>query len=457
MPGLSNPSSANLASVVAVKQSNVQVSQGLDGYIFASGIQKPEHSNVLSELFPQFTLTALLDLLGRSEGIAAQVWSWNELDRSRKSCTISSGVSGLPTASLTLVTNIADTVPYWIVGDTFRTEAGIIGRVTAVGDAGGFQEITVSTQDGSTWATGEIANSEKIGHIANSFEEGSSAPNSRLFLPGERDNYLNTLRRTVVVTGEALNNRIYLTPDSWYFENENITMKEHQRDVENAIMWHQKSAAGATHKSGDGIFSAIDGNGSGGGTKTYFTGAITETGIQSHIKALKKVSASTEYTVLCGADFMSDVTNALRNYYLGGGVQFGVFSKNGVKAVGLGLQQYQFMGTTVNFVYYSAFDDTAALPFVSTATSTKRNLSNYSLWLNMGNDSKGKKLITLKHNELGGRQRKLVYANVNVMMYPRSSGGDVASGFDGFKKYLLSNIGSEVRCLAQHGVLAANG
>ena len=55
----------------------------LQGYVFQSGIHKPEHSNILSYKYPQYYMTALLERLGPSEGIGRDTFTWNVQDRTR--------------------------------------------------------------------------------------------------------------------------------------------------------------------------------------------------------------------------------------------------------------------------------------------------------------------------------------------------------------------------------------
>lgn len=449
-----NPTQSQINNTIPVANGALKIDRGLSGNIFASGILSPEHSNFLSVRFPQYVGTSMLEQLGSYSGIAQNVWSWSEMARTRKSAVISSGVSGLPTASLTLTTDVAAAAAgdgYFLVGDTIRTESGVTLRITAVGASGGFQTITVVRQDGANIATGNIANSESVGHVASAFGEYSSAPGARKFLPNERYGKLSILRRDCTISGSALTAKTYLEDGSWYYENEMIVMDEFARDRENAIMFGAESADGATVQTGAGIVPMVL---SGGVTNT-FGGGVTENNIQDHITDLIISSPAKEYTVLAGAQFLTDVSQALRDYYVSGGVQFGTFGPSS-KVVGINVETYKFRNVTVNFVHYPTFDDTATLPFAATATASKINYSNFSLWLNMGTEVGGKKLISLKYAELDGQQRKFIYKYEPGMMSIDPSYKYASNGVDGLTGHMLSDIGIELRCLNQHGALYAN-
>lgn len=445
-----NPTQAQIDATVAVKQGDVRVNRGQDDYIFASGILEPEHSDFLSYQFPQYLATAILERIGRADGIGQDVWSWSEQDRTRSGATITAG-SGTG-ASLTLTTDVDNTAigsdGYFIVGDTLRTERGVQIRVTAVGAAGNFQTITVVRVDGTNFVAGDVADTESVGHIGNVFGEYSQAPAGRLYLPNERYNQLQVLRRSCNVSGKALTDRTYLNGGkSWAYEQEMIEMDEFSRDRENTVLFEQLSATGTDEQTTEGIITAVHR----GGIISNYTGAVTEDDIQDHISALRVSSPATEYIAFCGMDFLSEAHKALRDYHISGAIDYGTFA--GYDMVGISLNAYKFMDCTVYFVHYPTFDDQETLPFTGTATADKINYSNYSLWLNLGSQ-RGKKLISLKFKELEGKQRKLLYKHREGMM---ADGPKVATGDDGISSFMLSEMGPEVRNLNQHGALYANG
>jgi len=447
-----NPTQAQIDATTPVKQGDVRINRGQDDYIFASGILDPEHSGLLSYLYPQYLATAMLDRIGRYEAIGQDVWSWSEQDRTRSGATVSSGqpTPGDPTA--TLVTDIdssaTDSDGYYLVGDTLKTESGIQIRVNAVGDAGGFQTITVSKTDGTNFVAGDVADAEALGHIANTFGEYSTAPDGRLYQPNERHNLLQTLRRSCYISGKALTDRTYLNGGkSWAYEQELIEMDEFSRDRENAVMFETESAAGVDAQTCDGIIPSIHR----GGVTSNYTGAVTETDIQDHIAALRISSPAKEYVVFCGMEFLSDAHVALRDYAINGGVDYGAFAN--ANMFGISLSGYKFMDCTIHFVHYPTFDDNETLPYAGTASATKINYSNYSLWLNLGSQ-RGKKLISLKYKELDGQQRKFIYKYEDGMMGDTAK---VANGNDGVATHMLSELAPEVRALNQHGALFANG
>lgn len=431
---------------------NSQQSILLQDYVFKAGIHKREHETLLSYKYPQYYLTALLDRLGASEGIARDTWSWPVMDRTRENIGVTSIaeiVAGATT--LTITTDKVDTKGYVIANDILRTEAGVLVFVVSTGAAGGFQTIVVKRSDNAAFAAGDIAANEKLGHAFNSFGEASNAPEGRLYLPTEEFNYLTILRRSIKVSGTELTNKTILGDGkSWYFTQEELETKEFALDREILVMFGQKAVDG-NRKTSRGVFDYVFEE----GVVTNFIGEVDELSLQDHIKLLKKEGMSNEATVLCGMDYLVGIQRAMKPYLLNGGVSYGSFGAN---TVGLDVQSYKFMGMTIHFTYYQLFEDETVLPFRGVGSDAKINFSNFSLWLDLGKDSVGKKLISLKHKELNGRSRKLVYGyEVGMANAQGAQGGQVNSGVDAFTGHWLSEIGPEVRCANRMGIHKANG
>ena len=445
-----NPTQAQIDATTPVKQGNVLTNRSQDGYIFSSGILDPEHSNILSYQSPQYLATAILERIGSYEGKSQSVFSWSEMDRTRSGASITAGGPAGGETTVTLTTDVdSQTVGsdgYFLVNDTLKTETGVSLIVTAVGVSGNFQTITVAKTDGTTFLATDVANTESIGHIAQSFSEYSDAPGGRLYQPNERYQKMQKIRRSCHISGDALTDRTYFDGKSWAYEQELLEMDEFAKDRENAVMFETISPDTATEQTCDGIISAIHR----GGVISNYTNSVTEQDIQDHIAALRVSSPAKEYVVFCGMDFLSSAHKALRDYHVGGGVDYGTFA--GVDMVGISLSAYKFMDCTVHFVHYPTFDDTETLPYSDGATATKINYSNYSLWLNLGTQ-RGKKLISLKYKDLDGLQRKFLYKNEDGMMGDSSK---VANGKDGVSTHMLSEIAPEVRNLNQHGALYSN-
>jgi hypothetical protein len=430
----------------------------LEGYVFQSGLHKPEHSSILTYKYPQYYLTSLLDRMGASEAVSQTVFSWNILDRTREAGTVSS-IAGLGTATVTFeVTEfdfVADNLGYLIPGDIIRSETGALLRITAVGASVTLtnkQLITAVKVGGGNITSAEINNAMKFGHAFNAFGEGSMGPIGRVFLPVEDYNVTTILRRAVSITGTEFTNRTWLGDgSSWYWEVEDITMKEFARDREHLVLFGKLSDSGV--KVSRGILDWVINEGV---TNGYSKGAgVGEEDIMDHIRQLLVEGGSREYVVLCGSKFLIDTQKALRDYAIGGGVNYGAFGSK--MLVGLSFHAYEIVGVKAYFFYYELFDDAAVLPFAGTPTATVADFSDFSLWLDFGTDSGGKRLLTLKHKELDGVSRKFIHKVIGGMMSPGGAGeGFAASSFDGFEVQYLSEIGLEVRNANRMGILAAN-
>lgn len=437
IPGISTPTSAFTGPYDAVRNPI------LTGYLFNAQLNKPEVSDIVTEKFAdKYKMTTLLNRLGAYKPVADKAYSWFVQDRQRASATVSSGVAGLPTASLVLT---LDTVAaganlgYFIVGDLVRTESGVILKVTAVGDAGGFQTITVVKNDGSNITSGDIANAEKIGHVATAFAEGSTGPNGRLFLPSEKYNYTQIFRRGVKVTGSALTQQSWVNGGAaWYFTNEDYMFDEFAYDQEVAVMFGTRSvnAAGDTTTTGGFIPSLVA-----EGQVVHFTTStgIAETDLQAISTLFMRQAGGNRKLGLCGSEAMADIQAALKGYVLNGSVSYG----NGAE-VGLGIQRYNFAGMTYDFMHYPLFDDDKVLPFVSTSTPTKINWRHAVVFLDMGSSSAGEPNHSIMYRELAGEQRKFIHKIVSGMHGGSGDQGGVASNtFDGFEVSVLAEIGAK--------------
>ena len=423
----------------------------LENYVFQSGIHDPEHSKILTYKYPQYYMTALLDKLGADEPVAQSVFSWSIMDRTRKSATASSIANGT-TATVTITTDIAsDTangnLGYFIVGDVIRLESGELGRVTAVGESGGFQTIDCVRVVGGNWSTSLVLAAMVFGHVFSAFGEASTGPNGRLFLPVEDYNYTQVLRRSVKVSGTEFTNRTILGDGkAWYFTVEDIVRKEFAKDRELLVLLGERNGTGV--KGTKGILSWVTGEGI---INTYASAqGVTEADLQDHIADLLPEGGSNEYLVLCGSTFLKNAQKALKDYAIQGSMSYGTLGKN---MAGLDFAGYQFLGKKIYFAYYELFDDTKVFPFSGTPTSSKINFKDFSLWLDLGSDSAGQKLITLKYKSHGGESRKFIQKMISGMV---GAGEQAAHSGDYFEIQWLSEIAVQVRLANRMGILRSN-
>lgn len=426
----------------------------LEGYVFQSGIHDPEHSKLLTYKYKQYYMTTLLDMLGADEPVAQTVFSWSTQDRTRKSATATTVTNGT-TATATVVTTIPSAVAsgdkgYYIIGDVIRTEAGELGRVTAVGESGGFQTIDVVRVVGGNWSAALIANGFVFGHVATSFGEATAGPEGRLFLPVEDFNYTQILKRGVKISGTELTNRTILGDGSaWYFQMEDILGKEFARDREALVMFGEKSTASSTVKATRGILSWVTSEGI---INTYSSAAgVAESDFQEHIADLLPEGGSAEYLVLCGSTFLKNAQKALKDYAIQGAISYGTLGKN---MAGLDFAGYRFLGKTIYFAYYELFDDTAILPYSGTPSASKINFKDFSLWLDLGSTNTGEKLIKLRYKSHGGISRKFIQTTIPGIF--GFNGASPTSTNDYVEVSMLSDIAVEVHLANRMGILRAN-
>jgi hypothetical protein len=432
----------------------------LQGYVFQSGLHKPEHSSFLSFKYPQYYLTSMSDRLGASEGVAQDTVTWTIMGRTRFGGTLSSLSAG---GSSTITAEITEfdydgsaNFGYLIVGDVILLASGVQARVSAVTVSSVLtnkQKVTLTKQGGGNWTVGasEIANAMTFGHGFNTFGEASDAPTGRLFLPTEATAYLTTLRRSFSVSGDEFTNKIWLDKpyaSPWFTAVEDLNMKEFARDREILVMFGKLQSTGVKTTKGLVQYALDEGVVNG-----YATGTgVSETNIQDQIEDMLVQGCSNEITVLASAKFIKNFQNAMASRYIAAGaIAYGSFGAN---TVGMDFQTYKFMGKTIHLVYYELFDDTAVLP-AATGSATIVNYQDFSLWLDFGSDAGGSH-IQLLHKELNGVSRKFIHAYEVGMMGPNgASSGQVSNGADKFTVHLLSQIGLKVRFPNRLGVLRA--
>jgi hypothetical protein len=117
----------------------------------------------------------------------------------------------------------------------------------------------------------------------------------------EDENYTQIIKRAMKVTGSEMSNKTILGDGkAWYFEVENILMKEFARDREVLVMFGQKANANGIRWT-RGIYDWVTTSGI---LTTYAsTPGVSESDLQAHIQKLVREGGSAEYLVLCGSKF----------------------------------------------------------------------------------------------------------------------------------------------------------
>lgn len=428
----------------------------LESHVFASGIHAPEHSGILSYMYPQYTITSLLERLNATEATAQTVFSWSEMDRTRDSATISSIDAGNGTTELTVTVDVSD---YFVVGDLLINERNVLARVKTVSDS---DTIVITKYPSGNWSTGasgtdiDTDETNKLYHVGTAFAEGSSAPMGRVFLPSEKYNYTTILKRTASVSGSELTNRTYLGESGaspWFWVNEEITMKEFARDQEGVILFGKRTNDSTnTVKVTRGILDYIFNDG--GVTNTYASGTgIVESDLQNMIVDLVVRGGSNEYTVLAGSEAFADIQTALANYAIDGALSYGSFGSN---MGGLDFTSYKFFNKVINVFHYELFDDGKMVPIDQTASANIYNFNHFTLWLDFGTATLGEPNIKLMYKELDGRSRKFVRGMKKGMTDSKTVGdGYVATLDDRFDISFLAEISLKMRNSHRMGALYA--
>lgn len=464
MPASQNPTGALTSGVFAPDSLGNQVGYGKSNYLFQSGMVTPIVSSQIARKLEQYDVPYMLEQLGRAQSITGPTWNWYEMGRLRQGGRITN-VSGSGTTRV-VTTNIAvsaNTAGYITQGRTIFTDYTIPLNVLSVNNAGATQVLTVELQDkindtftlalGST--TVDTTNYVGFGDLASTDVEGGTGLGGRVFIPTEFTNNLNLLKQQRKITRHALKAKLYIsdTDKRYYYDGDEAILKTLNSDAEHAIMWHKKSNVQLGEKmTGDGIFTTVNA----GGTKLLYSNFLLESDLQVWVDKLKKANpGSKEFMVLAGVDAMSDVMRTLRPYVLNGGITYGSLvgtmqSKGNL--VGLDITQYKFNGVILNFMTYNPFNDTATLPFTGLGTSAnlKINFSSMLLALNLGSDSGGTPLISLKHMADSLLITTIIEGTVGIDGMPAKNS---ANSFDGVEVDFIKEIGAETRFAPAHGIM----
>lgn len=384
IPGVNTPSS--ISGTGTGKADN-----GLyTNHIFNTGIEKPQVLETLLVKFPQFYMLDIVEKLGLSKKISLYngTYSWSKMGRTRKGSTVSS-VTNNTTASATITTDIvytdANSAGYWLPNDSFFIpNSGVRGYVTAVGDSGGFQTITVSRVDGANWAVATLAAGMKIGHTGSIYGQGSSGSGGfRSYFPETDYNYSTIARRGIKITRNALKDKVVLGDGSWFYEHEDIEQKEFMKDIDAGLFFgtrYKSSTFGGVSNS-RGLLEYAEEE----GQEVTFSSAIgaQEADLKLLVEQLIPQGGSENILLASGLKLHSDLQSALGNNYRP--VPTSVFQER----TGIKVETYHFMGKNITLLHLPMFHDETIVPQV-TASSVAKDFRNFGIALDLGPVGGGK-------------------------------------------------------------------
>jgi hypothetical protein len=419
----------------------------LDGHIFSAGLQKPQILESLLTKFPEYHLLDVVTKMGLSKKISLYngVYTWNKMGRTRKGSTISAVASGT-TATAVLTTDIAYTdanaAGYWIFNDSFYCpDSGARGVVTAVGDSGGFQTISVARMETGNWSTALINTGFKIGHTGSVYGEGSTGgAGFRSYFPDQDYNYSTTARRSIKVTRNAMKDKTILGNGSWFYEVEDIEQKEFLKDIDATLFFgtRYKSATLGGRSQSRGLLEYAEEEGQVVNFSTV-TGA-QEADLKLLIEGLIPQQGSDKGVLACGVKLFSDLQSALGNNYRP--VPTSTFQeKTGIK-----VQTYEFFGKEISLLHIPMFYDEAIVPSV-TASSTAKDFRNFGIYLDMGSVGGGKSNIEV------GYVQEVTQKAITGMA---SDSYEVSNSFDGVQFELLTEFMPITYMPNRLGLLYAN-
>jgi len=416
----------------------------LSGHIFNAGLEQPEILRDLIVKFPNYWFSKLLDEVPDVSGeIESDIYTWNVMDRTRKSSELNY-ISGTGTAAVVVdAVDIAATgtnLGYFLVGDEVRVmETGVNYRVTAVSDNGGLQRLTLAAFDGGNIVTGDV-DGYHAGHIATGFARGSSGSGgTRVYLPSSAYNVTNIHRRGATIERGVMSQKTYVDDKSWYFKQEDIEQKEFMRDFHGKLLFGQRFK-GTTNQT-RGLIEYAEG----GANLVPFNSAV---GVQESdwvtlAESLIVNQGSDDLVVLMGERIFLQNQQALADRY-----RSIPNSEKPAQLAGLNFTSYEIGNKRFHFKYFDMFSDTAMLPSV-TPSSTAKDFKNVALVLDMGYATPGQRNIQVKYR----KGAKFIQKMITGMASP---GLTASNAYDGLQMELLCEFTSAVLLPNRLGLVYAN-
>lgn len=402
----------------------------LANHIFNAGLEKPEILESLIVKFPHFWFNQLLETIPDMSGsITSREYTWQILDRTRKGATISSLTGGTgATAVLTLdIAASGDDLGYFLVGDVIRVaNSGENGRVTAVGDAGGYQTISVVRSAGGNWSTTLVLAAMKIGHIGTGFAPGSAGSGgTRVHLPGTDYSVMNIQRRGWTIEGGVQAQKTYVGNESWYYKQEDIEQKEFLRDFQASLIFGQLTRNRAGAAQSRGLLEYAEDS----GQKVTFNSAqgVSEGDYISLVEALLPQGGSDDIVMLMGNRIFLDTQVALGDRY-----RSIPNSEKPAQLAGLDFQSYAIGGKKLHFKMFDVFSDPAIVPEI-TPTATGKDFKNVALALDLGMVTPGERNVQVKYLE----GRKFIQKVITGM---EGDSYEAANAYDGIQFELLTEF-----------------
>jgi hypothetical protein len=377
-PGINVPSSISGGG-------NIKRDSGLySNHIFNVGLERPQILESLLVKFPKSYLLKLTEKISASRQLYNNTFNWTVMDRTRSAATVTA-ISNGTTASATLTLDTpydssADAAGYWLVGDTFYSPSGKSrGIVTAVGNSGNFQTITVARPDGSNWSTTTINTGFLIGHTGTSFGQGSAGSGGfRSYLPTQDYNVSTISRRGIKITRNAMKDRTVLEDGSWFHHQEDFEHKNLLVDIEATALAgsrYKNTSIGGRSQS-RGLIEYAEGS----GQNVTYSGSIgvQEADLMLFIEQLVPQQGSDDIILLTGLKLHSALQRVLGNNY-----REIPTSEQPRQLAGLNFQSYYFFNKRIHFQYYDLFSDPTIFPAVS-ASSTAYDFREFGIALDFG-------------------------------------------------------------------------
>lgn len=430
IPGVNEPTTITGTGTVAQ-------AQFLQNHLYNAGLEVPEILQDLIVKFPNYWFAKLLDeIAGVTEGIDSDVFTWEIMDRTRKGATITAIANGT-TATATLTLDIAasgDDLGYFIVGDEIRVaNSGENGRVTVVGDAGGFQTVQVVRYGGGNWSTALVNTAHKIGHIGTGFARGSASSGGyRRYLPTSDYNTTTIHRRGFKIERGAMTSKTWIDPSKtgyWYYKQEDIEQKEFFRDFHAKLLFGKRYLSKTGVQQNRGLMEYAENSGN---LVPFSSGVgVQESDWISLAESLLPQQGSDDLVVLMGHSIFIQNQAALGTRYRQIPMQ-----EKPAQIAGLDFQSYEIGSKKFHFKHFDMFSDEAIVPSV-TPTATAKDFKNVALVLDLGMASPSERNVQVKYRNGAKFIQKLIPGMVGP-------GGEASNGYDGVAGELLCEFTNAV-------------
>lgn len=352
-----------------------------------------DKSGALVKPFGTGRLTGLLELFGMKEKSTSSIYYWYEKDRIMPKIKATNGGAGAAGAAVTFTLNAASEVTYNYgtpsqynasavtkdnvpvrVNDiiAIKPASGTVSASTLVkaivrsvnAAAGTFVAYPLKSSD----SIPNVSSADEIIIFSNAHGEGSVMPEGLATRTTQRNNNTQIFKENYEITGTAKALRTYFTVDGkdyYWMDAEQDTYNRflnyremgllYNSKMDNSVMQGLYASDGTPIATTEGLITSVLDRGN-----TYNYSSVTGLTIadmEEIVITLDTQKGAKRNTMLMGLELDLQMDRELRDQFKNGGINYGTFSMDENKAVGLGFTTFKLSSYIFDKKCLDAFND----------------------------------------------------------------------------------------------------